>query len=157
MAGSSALLLSDKGTHTGGSTPSGRMPDKPGSRRAMDRGALMAGGILEGAGLPPFLQAVMSPWVVAIETGTLGMREMVAAAASSTAANLKRRVVVDPALDLAIAQAVVASVALAEELDKRDAAPTKPRAAALAAVEAVIAHLRTAAPNEDTRALGLGW
>lgn len=117
----------------------------------------MAGQILEGAGLPPFLEAVMRPWVVAIETGTLGMRDTVAAAASSTAANLKRRAVVEPDLDVAIARAVVASITLAEALDKRGAVPTKPRAAALAALEAVIERLRTAEPSAHTRAIGLGW
>jgi hypothetical protein len=85
------------------------------------------------------------------------MREVVAAAASSTAASVKRRVVVLPALDQAIAAAVVASVRFAEGLDKRGAATTKPRAAALAALEVVIEHLRTVEPSEDTRALGLGW
>ena len=99
----------------------------------------------------------MRPWVTAIETGTLGMREVVASAASSTAASLKRRVVVPPWLDLAIAEAVVASIAFAEALDKRDARTPEPRAAALAALVAVIENLRTAEPSEDTRALGLGW
>ena len=37
-----------------------------------------------------------------IETGTLGMREVMTSAASSTAASLKRRVAVLPALDFAI-------------------------------------------------------
>jgi hypothetical protein len=99
----------------------------------------------------------MRPWVTAIETGTLGMREVVASAAASTAASVKRRVVVRSALDLAIAAAVVASVEFAEALDKRDAKVAEPRAAALAALIVVIEKLRTAEPSEDTRALGLGW
>ena len=114
-------------------------------------------GILDAAGLPPLLATVMKPWVTAIETGTLGMREVVTSAASSTAASLKRRVFIVPALDIAIAAAVVASDTFAQALDKRSAATTKPRTAALAALEVVIEHLRTVEPSEDTRALGLGW
>ena len=113
--------------------------------------------ILEDAGLPPLLETVVRPWVTAIETGTLGMREVVASVASSTAASLKRRVVVPPWLDLTIAEAVVASVAFAEALDKRDARTPEPRAAALAALAVVIENLRSAEASEDTRALGLGW
>ena len=114
-------------------------------------------GILEGAGLQPLLATVMRPWVAAVEAGTLGMRELVTSAASSTAASVKRRVVVLPALDAAMTAAVAASVALANALDKRSAATAKPRAAALAALEVVIEHLRTVEPSEDTQALGLGW
>ncbi|MCJ2078876.1 hypothetical protein MKK68_25110 [Methylobacterium sp. E-016] len=94
---------------------------------------------------------------MAIETGTLGMREVVASAAASTAASLKRRVVVPPWLDIAIAEAVVASVTFAEALDKRDARTAEPRAAALVALAVVIENLRTAKPSDDTRAIGLGW
>lgn len=114
-------------------------------------------GILDGANLPPLLATVVKPWVTAVETGTLGMRDVVASAASSTAASVKRRVVVLPALDTAIAAAVVASVAFAEALDKRDAKVAAPRAAALAALEDVVELLRTAEPSKETRALGLAW
>lgn len=117
----------------------------------------MAGGILEGAGLPPFLQAVMRPWVVAVETATLGTCDVVAAAASSTAANLKRRVVIMPWLDVALAEAVAATMCFAAALDKRDAKVTESRATALAALVVVIENLRVVEPSEDTRALGLGW
>ena len=117
----------------------------------------MTDRILEAAGLPPFLETVMRAWVVAVETGTLGMREVVFLAASGTAASLKRRVVVLPAVDMAIAEAVVASVAFASALDRAKAETAEPRAAALIALVAVIKHLRTAKPSEDTQALGLGW
>ena len=113
--------------------------------------------ILDAAGLPPLLTTVMKPWVTAVETGTLGMREVVTSAASSTAASLKRRVVVLPGLDIAIVEAMVASVAFASALDKRDAKVAELRAAALAALESMIELLRTAEPSENTRALGLGW
>lgn len=114
-------------------------------------------GILDGADLPPLLATVVKPWVTAVEAGTLGMRDVVASAASSTAASVKRRVIVWPALDTAIVAAVMASVAFAEALDKRGAATTKLRSEALASLEVVIEHLRKAAPSEETRALGLGW
>ncbi|RYF23976.1 MAG: hypothetical protein EOO77_01140 [Oxalobacteraceae bacterium] len=114
-------------------------------------------GVLDRVGLPPLLATVMKPWVTAIETGTLGMRELVTSAASSTAASLKRRVVVVPALDITIAKAVVASATFASALDKPKAETAGPRAAALAALVVVIEHLRTVEPSEDTRALGLGW
>jgi len=94
---------------------------------------------------------------MAIETGTLGMREAVTSASSSTAASLKRRVVVSPAFDMTIATAVLASATFAAALDKRDARVAEPRAVALAGLLAVIKGLRTAKPSEDTRALGLGW
>jgi hypothetical protein len=121
-----------------------------------EQGRRMA-GILDGADLPPLLATVVKPWVTAVKTGTLGMHDVVASAASSTAASVKRRVVVWPGLDMAIAAAVEASVAFAEALAKRGAATTKLRSEALASREVVIEHLRTAAPSEDTRALGLGW
>ena len=114
-------------------------------------------GILDEAGLPPLLATVMKPWVTAVETGTLGMRDVVTSAASGTAASLKRRVVVLPCLDIAIAQAVVASVSMATALDKRSAKVAGSRASALAALEVVIELLRTAEPSQDTLALGLGW
>ena len=114
-------------------------------------------GILEEAGLPQFLETMMRPWVLAIETGTLGMRDEVAAAASGTAASLKRRIIVLPALDMAIAQAVATSATFADALGPKGTTTTETRAAALVSLEVVIEHLRTAAPSEDTRALGLGW
>ena len=61
------------------------------------------------------------------------------------------------AADMAIATAVIASITFAHALDKRGTVATKPRAAALAALEVVIEHLRTVEPSEDTRVLGLGW
>ena len=114
-------------------------------------------GILENAGLPPFLATIMKPWATAIENGTPGMRDEVAAAASGTAASLQRRVVVLPALGMAIAQAVAKSATFANTLGTRGTTATQTRAAALASLEVVIEHLRTALPSEDTRALGLGW
>ncbi|TXN71465.1 hypothetical protein [Methylobacterium sp. WL6] len=113
--------------------------------------------ILDDADLPPLVTTVIRPWVIAIETGTLGMREVVTLAATSTAKSLKRRVVVLPPVDMAIDAALKASVGFAEALDKREARVAEPRAAALAALVAVIEQLRTVEPSEDTRALGLGW
>jgi hypothetical protein len=115
-------------------------------------------GILEGAGLPQLLETMMRPWVTALETGTLGMRDEVAAAASGTATSLKRRIIVVPALDKAITQAMVTSATFADVLGRpKGTTTTQARAAALASLEVVIEHLRAVEPSEDTRSLGLGW
>ncbi|MCJ2074727.1 hypothetical protein MKK68_03540 [Methylobacterium sp. E-016] len=85
------------------------------------------------------------------------MRDEVAVAASSTAASLKRRVIILPALDTAIAQAVVRRALSRTALVLGGTTTTQTRAAALASLEVVIEHLRTVEASEDTRALGLGW
>lgn len=122
-----------------------------------DRSIHVTGRILQDTGLPPLLVTVMEPWVIALETGTLGMREVVTLASFSTAKSLRRRVVVPLSLDMAIDAALEASVGFAEALDKREARVAEPRAVALSALKAVVEQLHTAEPSEDTRALGLGW
>lgn len=94
--------------------------------------------------------------MAAVETGTLRMRDEVAAAASATVRSLKRSVVL-PALDVAIAQAVVAPAAYAKSIGTRGITTTQTRAAALGALEVAIEHLRTVQASQDTQALGLGW
>ena len=51
----------------------------------------------------------------------------------------------------------MASVVLAEALDKPDAKKFELRAAALIALVLVIENPRAAEPSVETRALGLGW
>jgi hypothetical protein len=58
---------------------------------------------------------------------------------------------------MAIDVALGASAAFAEPHDMTEARLAETRAAALPALRAVIEHIRTAEPSEDTRALGLGW
>ncbi|TXM63787.1 hypothetical protein FV226_27250 [Methylobacterium sp. WL12] len=114
-------------------------------------------GILEGAGLEPLLATVMRPWVSAVETASPGMHGMMASATSSTAASLKRRVVVLPALGSALEVAVAASNLFAAALDTKNGRVAEQRATALGALVVLIENLRSAEPSEDTRALGLGW
>lgn len=108
------------------------------------------------AGLPSVLDAIMKPWVDAIESTGLGMGSVIAGAAVSTAQSINRRVVVTSDLSGYLAEARNASEALAQKLDRQTPAPDE-RKAALAALAVLIDKLRLSKPSESTRALGLDW
>lgn len=107
-------------------------------------------------GLPTVLEALLRPWVSAIESTGLGMGSIIASAAVSTSLSLDRRVVITAAISGALAEAQSASDALALKLDKPMPA-TDERRAALAALAILTDALRQSQPSEGTRALGLGW
>lgn len=107
-------------------------------------------------GLPTVLDALLRPWVSAIESTGLGMGSIIANAVVSTSLSLDRRVIVTATISGALAEARIASDALAQKLDKQMPASNE-RRAALAALAVLTDTLRQSQPSEGTRALGLGW
>ena len=107
-------------------------------------------------GLPSVIDAVVKPWLDAIESTGLGMGSVVANAVVSATMSINRRVVMTPDLSGYLAEARGASDALAQALD-RHKSTTAERKAALAALAVLTDKLRLSEPSESTRALGLGW
>ena len=107
-------------------------------------------------GLPTVLDALLRPWVSAIESTGLGMGAMIASAAVSSSLSLERRVIITAAISSALAEAQSASDAMAQKLNKQMPAQGE-RREALAALAVLIETLRQSEPSEGTRALGLGW
>ena len=108
------------------------------------------------AGLPSVIDAIVKPWIDAIESTSLGMGSVVANAVVSATMSINRRVVVTSDLLGYLAEARSASEALAQALD-RHKSTTAERKAALAALAVLTEKLHLAKPSESTRALGLGW
>ena len=108
------------------------------------------------AGLPSVIDAIVKPWIDAIETTSLGMGSVVANAVVSATMSINRRVVVTPELSGYLAEAHNASEALAQALNRHKSTATE-RKAALAALAVLTDKLRLSDPSESTRALGLGW
>jgi hypothetical protein len=108
------------------------------------------------AGLPSVIDAIVKPWLDAVESTGLGMGSVVANAVVSATMSINRRVVVTPDLSGYIAEARNASETLAQRLNQGKPAHVE-RKAALAAVAVLTDKLRVSEPSESTRALGLGW
>lgn len=108
------------------------------------------------AGLPSVIDAIVKPWLDAVESTGLGMGTVVTNAVVSATMSIDRRVVVTPDLSSYVAEARNASESLAQKLDRQIAAPDE-RKAALAALAVLTDKLRLSEPSESTRALGLGW
>jgi hypothetical protein len=108
------------------------------------------------AGLPSVIDAIVKPWIDAIESTGLGMGSVVASAVVSASMSINRRIVVTPDLSGYLAEARNASEAFAQVLD-RHKSTTAERKAALAALAVLTDKLRLSEPSESTRALGLGW
>lgn len=113
--------------------------------------------ILIAADIPPLIATILRPWINRAETATYGMGEIVTADAKSATNSLRRRLVLTPAMEIAIDAAETASVALARSLSQADAIDTPPRSPALTALIELIKTLRGARPSESTVSLGLGW
>lgn len=107
-------------------------------------------------GLPSVLDAIMKPWIDAIESTGLGMGSVVASAAVSTTQSINRRVIVTPDISGCLSAACTASEALAQKLDRQTPAPDE-RKAAMAALAVLVHQLRMSKPSDGTRMLGLGW
>lgn len=108
------------------------------------------------AGLSSVIDAIVKPWIDAVESTSLGMGSVVANAVVSATMSIDRRVVVTPDLSGYLAEARNASETLAHALD-RHKSTTAERKAALAALAVLTDKLRLSEPSESTRALGLGW
>lgn len=113
--------------------------------------------ILVAADIPPLIATILRPWINRAETATHGMGEIVKADAKSATNSLRRRLVVTPAMEIAIDAAEKASATLARSLSQTDAIDIPPRSPALTALKDLIDTLHGAQPSESTRALGLGW
>ena len=108
------------------------------------------------AGLPSVIDAIMRPWLDAVESTGLGMGFVVANAVVSATMSISRRVAVTPDLSGYLAEARNASEALAQALDRHKSTTTE-RKAALAALAVLTEKLRLSKPSDSTQALGLGW
>ncbi|MFD0934358.1 hypothetical protein ACFQ12_04055 [Methylobacterium trifolii] len=112
---------------------------------------------LDTTGLPPLLETIMRQWATRVGSAGLGMGEMITAEAAASTGSLKRRVTMTPALEIALARTVAASVNLAQALDRKGSNATGPRVDAFAALADLVEQLRAARPSDNTRSLGLGW
>jgi hypothetical protein len=108
------------------------------------------------AGLPSVIDAIVKPWLDAVESTGLGMGSVVTSAVVSATMSIDRRVVVTPDLSGYLAEARNASDTLAQKLSRGKPAHVE-RKAALAALAVLIEKLRLSEPSESTRALGLSW
>jgi hypothetical protein len=108
-------------------------------------------------GLPSTLAIGLQPWIAALETATGGMGEHLSAVAANAATGIRRRIVVTPLLDHALAQAQLATDAFADAMDEEDADAPRRRADARAALGELVVWLRDAKANAATEGLGLGW
>lgn len=117
--------------------------------------AISASPDLEG--LPPVLAALLRPWIDAVTTCCLGMGDHVAAAAADAAASIPHWVIPSSTLTHAIAQAHLASDALAGDLDRSHTVAVPARIDAISTLTNLIASLRGAEPNASTVSLKLGW
>ena len=107
-------------------------------------------------GLPSVIDAIIKPWIDAVESTGLGMGSVVATTVVSATLSINRRIIVTADLSSYLAEARSASEALAQKLDRQAPAPDE-RKAALAALAVLIDKLRLSEPSDSTRALGLGW
>lgn len=81
----------------------------------------------------------------------------VAAVAEDAGTKLRRRAVMMPELDDALARALSASDALAMALDRKGRDVVWARAQTILALDALIGRLKNAQPNERAKALGHDW
>ncbi len=113
--------------------------------------------ILIAADIPPLIATILRPWINRVETATHGMGEIVKADAKSATNSLRRRIVVTPAMEIAIDAAEKASATLTRSLSREDPDDAPPRSPALAALMDLINTLHGAQPSKSTVSLGLGW
>ncbi|MET0531073.1 MAG: hypothetical protein ABW003_22505 [Microvirga sp.] len=111
----------------------------------------------ETCDLPPILAMALWPWTDIVETATGRMGDAVRLTAENTVANLRRRIVLTSRLETAMEDALVASDALAHDLDQCGSSRLDMRMEALIALNALIWRLGSAKPTKQTKGMGLGW
>lgn len=111
----------------------------------------------ETGDLPAILAMALWPWTDIVETATATMGDVVRLTAENTVANLRRRVMATSPLETAMEDALLASDALAQDLDRRGSSWPNMRTEALVALNALILQLGSAEPTEQTKESGLGW
>jgi len=109
------------------------------------------------ADLPAVLAEAVQPWIDVVEAASFGMGQDVMRVAAEAVIGLQERVVMTPDLESVIADARLASDELGISLDREGFDPSKSRAGALAALNALILPLHEARPNERAKGLGHGW
>lgn len=99
-------------------------------------------------GLPPVLAGAVQPWIDGVEAAVVGMGLDVMRIAAHAFMILQQHVAITPDLEGVIANARLASDNLGISLNQDDGDHAKPRAEALAALDAMIESLRGARLSE---------
>ncbi|SFM61317.1 hypothetical protein SAMN05192568_104110 [Methylobacterium pseudosasicola] len=97
------------------------------------------------------------PWTDIVETAMGGMGDVVRLTAENTVTNLRRLIVPTSPLEIAMEDALLASDALAQDLDRRGFFQPAVREEARVALNALTWWLGSAKPAEQTKEIGLGW
>lgn len=111
----------------------------------------------ETCDLPPIVAMALWPWTDIVETAAGRMGDAVRLTAENTVANLRRRIVPTSRLETAMEDALVASDALAQDLNRSGSFQSDMRMEALIALNVLIWRLGCAEPTEQTTGMGLGW
>lgn len=106
--------------------------------------------------LPKSLATALWPWIDILEIAKPGMGDRVRMTAENTVVLLRQKIVVSSPLATALDDALVASDALAQDLDCVTFFQTNARTEALLALNALIAWLQRADPEMDGREVQLG-
>ena len=109
------------------------------------------------AALPAVLAEAAQPWIDVVKVAPAGMGQDVMRVAAEAVVSLQGQVVMTSDLESVIADARLASDELGISLNREGFDPSKPRAGALAALNALILPLHEARPNERAKGLGLSW
>lgn len=109
----------------------------------LERRAGMASA-LDTSTLPGPLAAALWPWVDLVEMGAAGMGAQLRLTAENTAALLGRMLRITPPIETAMWDALHASDALAQDLDRTGFFQSEARTAALLALNALILWLQSA-------------
>ncbi|WP_139234219.1 hypothetical protein [Methylobacterium pseudosasicola] len=107
--------------------------------------------------LPSILAMSLWPWTDIVETAMGGMGDVVRLTAENTVTNLRRLIVPTSPLEIAMEDALLASDALAQDLDRRGFFQPAVREEARVALNALTWWLGSAKPAEQTKEIGLGW
>lgn len=99
---------------------------------------------LDTSNLPKALATTLWPWIDIIETARAGMGDRVRMTAENTVVLLRQEIEVSSPLETALEDALHASDALAQDLDRVTFFQTGARTEALLALNALIAWLQTA-------------
>lgn len=106
--------------------------------------------------LPKSLATALWPWIDILEVAKAGMGDRVRTTAENTVVLLRQQIEMSSPLGTALDDALLASDALAQDLDRVTFFQTDARTEALLALNALIAWLQGARPKVDGREVRLG-
>ncbi|GJE14266.1 hypothetical protein FOHLNKBM_5339 [Methylobacterium longum] len=98
--------------------------------------------------LPPQIVPVVRSWVAAVEAASRRMGDELRVTAEDAIASLRGRIVMTAPLEATLIKSNLATLVLANKLDRRATLPSKERTEALTALNALIVELRNAKPKE---------